>query len=67
MNTISDIEWNERLAVIISKGLTHETVKEAFTLYNDKFTPQERKTFCGGCTQRVWKRLQAHYELCKTK
>ena len=61
MNDIPEDQWNERLAKLIASGLTIDTVKEAFTLHNDKFTPKETKTHCGGCTQRVWQRLNHYY------
>lgn len=62
--------WNERLESVMKQGLNQSTVKEVFALHNEKvpdlFPNRETKTFCGGCTQRVWKRLLNYYEKCKT-
>ncbi len=62
MNTIPQDDWNRRLLDCLSEPRTKEKAVEAFLLYNDRFRPRETKTFCGGCTERVFKKLNE----CKT-
>lgn len=67
---IPEEEYKARVKALIpklSKTMTADSseTRELFLLYNDRFTPQEHATHCGGCRQRVFKRLQKYYETIK--
>ena len=63
--------WNERLEYLMKQGKSSHTIKEAFTLYNERvpevFSKKETKMFCGGCVSRVWNGLTNYYNSLKTK
>lgn len=67
-NTIPNDQYIERLNALMPKllqqrkGDNKEEIKELFFLYNDRLTPRETKTECGGCRSRVFKRMEAYYK-----
>lgn len=55
--------WEEDVKSLMnevqSSGRNQDRVKRAFTLHNqNKSWPKESKHWCGGCVERVFKRLK---------
>lgn len=68
-NTIPDEEYKQRLSNLMPRLSTRthskEDIIEMFFLYNDRLTPRETGINCGGCRNRVFKRIQQYYNEIK--
>lgn len=68
-NTIPDAEYRERLNKLMPKlanrNPNKEDAEELFFLYNDRLTPRETGINCGGCRNRVFKRMEKYYNEIK--
>ena len=66
-NKLTEEEWIFRLNKLYNEiemktQTTSQNVKELFTLYNDRFIPQEFGLHCGSCVSRVNKFLKRYWQ-----
>jgi len=66
-NKLTEEEWVFRLnklyeEIEMKTQTTSNNVRELFTLYNDRFIPQEFGTHCGSCVSRVNKFLKKYWQ-----
>ena len=61
---MTDEEFNRNVKEVVEqdrdKGRSLELAIRAFDLNNERFA-KETKPNCGGCVERVWRRMQNYY------
>lgn len=67
MNNIPEDDYRRRIIALMDGLDPHSIqprsiVEEMFKLYNDRMLPRENGLSCGGCRNRVYKRMKEHYE-----